>query len=162
MAGQPERVLTGYDVLLLSVLVEAQAGRVATAVAAPCPLRGLRPAVVVASSDAAAQLGAAAALLTGGAGLTDKLADHDVPRGTRAAARRTAARLVDRGRAAAARVGLDPAPVLAAPQAALEAERGPHDRLLPLLAPAGEAVASLFAHSAVVAGCPQNAAVLGE
>ncbi|MDQ1376820.1 MAG: hypothetical protein QOE15_993, partial [Acidimicrobiaceae bacterium] len=33
------RVLTGYDVLLPSVLVEAQAGRSATTTAAPCPLR---------------------------------------------------------------------------------------------------------------------------
>jgi hypothetical protein len=41
--GQAERVLTGYDVLLLSVLVEAQAGTVETTTAAPCPLRGLHP-----------------------------------------------------------------------------------------------------------------------
>ena len=41
-AGQPERALTGYDVLLLSVLVEAQAGRVSTTTAGPCALRGFR------------------------------------------------------------------------------------------------------------------------
>ncbi len=162
VAGQPERVLTGYDVLLLSVLVEAQAGRVGTAVAGPCPLRGLRPATVVSSRDPAAHLAAAGALLSGGAGLVDKLADGDLPRGTRAPARRVAARLVERGRAAAARVGLDPSAVLSAPGAAMAAERRPEDGLAALLAPAGAAVASLFAHTAVVAGCGGNAAALAE
>jgi hypothetical protein len=56
VAAQAERVLTGYDVLLLSVLVEAQAGQVGTSTAGPCPLRGLRPATVVASSTGAARL----------------------------------------------------------------------------------------------------------
>jgi hypothetical protein len=68
VAGQAERVLTGYDVLLLSVLVEAQAGAVRTTTAAPCPLRGFSSATVVASSTGAARLAAAGALLTGAPG----------------------------------------------------------------------------------------------
>ncbi|MDQ1398241.1 MAG: hypothetical protein QOK20_173, partial [Acidimicrobiaceae bacterium] len=50
VAGQGSRVLTGYDVLLPSVLVEAQAGRSATTTAAPCPLRGFRTAEVLLST----------------------------------------------------------------------------------------------------------------
>ena len=62
--GQPERVLTGYDVLLLSVLVEAQAGTVETTTAAPCPLRGFTRATVVASTSDAGRLAAAGALVS--------------------------------------------------------------------------------------------------
>src|SRR5207248_8123442 len=46
-AGQSARVLTGYDALLLSVLVEAQAGVLPTTTAGRCPLRGMRTAEVV-------------------------------------------------------------------------------------------------------------------
>ena len=161
-AGQPERTLTGYDVLLLSVLVEAQAGAVAMTTAGPCALRAFRSATVVDSADPAARLAAAGALLSGGAGLQDKLADADLPRGTRAPVRRLAGRLALRGRTLAAEVGLDPRAVLRAPADAARAERRPDAGLAALLAPAGEAVASLFAHTAHVAGRPGNADALAE
>jgi hypothetical protein len=160
VAGQPERALTGYDVLLLSVLVEAQAGRVGAEVAGPCALRGFRSATVVASDAPAAQLAAAGALLSGGAGLTDKLLDGDLPRVARTPAARIARRLVERGSAVAARVGRDPTYVLAAPRAATAAEARPAEGLLAILTPAGEAVASLFASTAQVAGRPQNVGAL--
>ena len=162
VAGQPERALTGYDVLLLSVLVEAQAGVVRTTSAGPCALRAFRSATVVDSTDPAARLAAAGALLTGAAGLTDKVADGDLPAGTRRPAGRLAGRLSLRGRALAAQVGLDPRAVLAAPTRAARAERRPEAGLPALLAPSGEAVASLFAHTAVVAGRPGNADALAE
>ena len=73
VAGQPQRALTGYDVLLLSVLVEAQAGRQPTRQAGRCTLRGFRPAMVIASDSPAARLAAAGALLTGAAGLATNL-----------------------------------------------------------------------------------------
>ena len=82
-AGQAARVLTGYDVLLLGVLVEAQAGPQPMVDAGRCPLRGFRPAVVTAPTSDAARMATAGALLTGAAGLTDKLHDGDLPAGSR-------------------------------------------------------------------------------
>jgi len=160
LVGQPERALTGYDVLLLSVLVEAQAGQVETTTAAPCPLRGFTRATVVASRSDAGRLAAAGALLTAGAGLADKLDDGDLPRVVRSPARRVSKRLAGSGTALAAAVGLDPGPVLGAPAAAAEAERGPARDLGSLLQPTGAAVAALFAHTALVAARPDNAPAL--
>ncbi len=164
VAGQPERVLTGYDVLLLSVLVEAQAepGAVETTTAAPCPLRGFTTATVVASSSDAGRLAAAGALVSAAAGLADKVHDGDLPRPVRGPARSVAARLDRSGSALAASVGLDPSVVLGAPAASAEAERAEAPTLDALLAASGEAVASLFAHTAIVAGTPANATALGD
>ena len=160
--GQAERVLTGYDVLLLSVLVEAQAGTVATTTAAPCPLRGFTRATVVASASDAGRLAAAGALVTAAAGLADKVGDGDLPRAARLPSQRVAARLDRAGTTLAALVGLDPSAVRAAPAASAAVE-GLHDvGLRPLLAPAGEAVASLFAHTSVVAGQPGNGPALAR
>lgn len=160
VAGQAERVLTGYDVLLLSVLVEAQAGSVPTTQAGPCALRGGATATVVRSDTGAARLAAAGALLSAGAGLADKLADGDLPRATRPLSRRLAGRLARRGSLLADRLGLDPVPVLAAPERAAQAEAAPAPALDALLAPTGAAVAALFAHTAVVAGRPENGPAL--
>jgi hypothetical protein len=162
VAGQPERALTGYDVLLLSVLVEAQAGPLPMEAAAPCPLRGFRSATVIAADSSAAQLAAAGALLSGGAGISDKLVDGDLPRATRGPAGRIATRLVAKGSEVAARVGLDPRPVLRAPADAAAVESRPDADLPALLAPTGSAVAALFASTADVAGRPHNAAGLAR
>jgi hypothetical protein len=160
--GQAERVLTGYDVLLLSVLVEAQAGTVETTTAAPCPLRGFTRATVVASTSDAGRLAAAGALVSAAAGLADKVADGDIPRAARLPAQRVAGRLDRAGTALAAAVGLDPSVVLGAPAASAAAEQVPAADLRSLLAPTGAAVASLFAHTAVVAGRPGNALALAR
>jgi hypothetical protein len=162
VAGQPERALTGYDVLLLSVLVEAQAGGVETTRAAPCPLRGFSGATVVASGSDAARLAAAGALLTGGAGLLDKIDDEDLPRVARRPAGRVAARLRRSGTALAEAVGLDPTPVLDAPAAAGRAESLAAPDLSAVLGSTGRAVAAMFAHTAVVAGRPANAPALAS
>ncbi len=160
--GQPERVLTGYDVLLLSVLVEAQAGTVETTTAAPCPLRGFTRATVVASTSDAGRLAAAGALVSAAAGLADKVGDGDLPRAARRPAARVAGRLDRSGTALAASVGFDPSVVLAAPAASADVEQRAGADLRSLLAPTGEAVASLFAHTAVVAGRPGNAPALAR
>ena len=160
--GQAERVLTGYDVLLLSVLVEAQAGAVETTTAAPCPLRGFTRATVVASTSGAGRLAAAGALVGAAAGLADKVVDGDLPRAARRPASRVADRLDRSGTALAASVGLDPSVVLSAPAASAAAEQVPGADLRSLLAPTGRAVASLFAHTAVVAGRPENVPALGR
>lgn len=160
-AGQAQRVLTGYDVLLLSVLVEAQAGEVRTTTAGPCALRGFATAEVVASGTGAAKLAAAGALLSAGAGLDDKVDDGDLPAAAGPAGRRVAARLARTGSVLARAVGLDPTAVLAAPERAVAAERSGGD-LEALLAPTGEAVAALFAHTSVVAGTPERAPQLAR
>jgi len=160
-AGQAQRVLTGYDVLLLSVLVEAQAGEVRTTTAGPCALRGFAPAEVVASGTGAAKLAAAGALLSAGAGLDDKVADGDLPAAVSPAGRRVAARLARTGTVLARAVGLDPTAVLAAPERAAAAERS-GGGLEALLAPTGQAVAALFAQTAVVAGTPAGAPLLAR
>jgi hypothetical protein len=159
-AGQPARVLTGYDALLLSVLVEAQAGRQPTRTAGRCPLRGMRTAEVVRADTGAMQLAAAGSLLTGAAGLADKLADGDLPYGTRGAAGAAARRITTHGIALARRVGLDPQPQLAAASRAAEVESRPGACLHELLAPTGAVVAALFAQTAAVSGRPENAAAL--
>lgn len=156
VVGHPERALTGFDVLLLSVLVEAQAGQVETTIAAPCPLRGFSRATVVASSSEAGRLAAAGALLSASAGLVDKLGDGDLPRPVRSPAGRVADRLARSGMALAAGIGLDPGPVLRAPRAAAEVEQRRSPDLRSLLRPTGDAVSALFAHTAVVAGRPDN------
>ena len=158
--GQPQRVLTGYDVLLLSVLVEAQAGHVEASEAAPCPLRGFTRATVVASSSTAGRMAAAGAVVSAAAGLADKLHDDDLPRPVRGPARHVAARLDRSGARLAASVGLDASAVLAAPAASAAAEAAPSPSLEGLLAPSGNAVASLFAHTATLAGRPHNAPAL--
>jgi hypothetical protein len=161
-AGQSARVLTGYDTLLLSVLVEAQAGRQPTTIAGRCALRGMRTAEVVLPDRPAIRLAAAGSLLTGAAGLRDKIADGDLPYGTRFAAAKAAGRYEAQGVAIAGQLGLSPAPVLAAPAAAITVEAQPGATLDDLLAPTGVVVAALFAHTAEVAGRPTNAAALSR
>ncbi|MGN6334382.1 MAG: DUF5685 family protein [Motilibacteraceae bacterium] len=109
-AGQAARVLTGYDVLLLSVLVEAQLGELPREQAGPCPLRGFARASVVAASSNGARLAAAGALLAGAAGLEDKVEDGDVARVARRPATRAGRRLHRVGTGLAEQVGLDPTP----------------------------------------------------
>jgi hypothetical protein len=159
-SGQQARLLTGYDVLLLSVLVEAQAGRQRTDHAGPCPLRAMQPATVISGSTPAMQLAAAGGLLAGSASLADKLADRDLPGLTRRTARRAAARFGHDGERLAEVVALPAADVLDAPRAAAAAEHLPDATLDELLAPSGAAVAALFAHTAAVAGTPHNADAL--
>lgn len=177
-AGQAARVLTGYDVLLVPVLVEAQAGRLPTTTAGPCALRGMRSAEVVASHTPAMQLGATAALLAGSAGLEDKVADGDIPAPARPVAARWARRLLADGQAAAQRCGFDGRPLTEAPARARSLEeagaryveaggaRSPEasgaGSLAELLQPSGQAVAAVFAQTAAVAGVPGNAGALGQ
>src|SRR4051794_10621307 len=156
-AGQRARLLTGYDVLLLSVLVEAQAGRQRTDNAGPCPLRAMQPATVISSKTPAMQLAAAGGLLAGSAGLHDKLVDGDLPPAARRTARRAADRFRRDGDRLAEVVALPTAAVVSAPVAAAEIERRPAASLDELIAPSGAAVAAMFAHTADVAGTQHNA-----
>jgi hypothetical protein len=154
-AGQAARILTGYDVLIPSVLVEAQTGRAAKVTAGRCPLRGLRTAEVVSPDEPGIRFAAGASLLNGGASLDDKIVDADVPGWTapalgRAAkaARRHGIRLTDES-------GFEAAAFADASRAAATAEVT-GTTLDEYLEPAGRAGAALFGHTAQVAGRPQN------
>ena len=159
--GQASRVLTGYDLLLVSVLVEAQAGRLATRRAGPCPLRGGMPTQVIAPGEPAVEAVAAIAMLGGAAVLADKEADGDLPFGAKPIAARARRRLENKGRKLAASIGFDPWAILDAPSAAAAAERS-SSRLEELLAPTGAAVASVFGHTATLAGCERNELALRD
>lgn len=154
-AGQASRVLTGYDILLLSVLVEAQAGRQDKITAGRCPLRGMRTAEVVPAQAPAIRLGTTAALLAGAAGIDDKVGDGDLPAWLRPPACRWAARLRRRGETLSDREGLDASALLDAPSRAAALEESGAD-LSELLAPTGAAVAAMFGHTALVAGKADN------
>lgn len=159
-AGQSARVLTGYDVLLVPVLTEAQAGPLPTHTAGACALRGFRTAAVVDSGTAAMQAGTAVALLAGGAGLTDKVDDGDAPVWLRPMVAHSARRLARTGGAAADACGLDGRDLLEAPARARSVESRAGASLAELLAPTGSAVATMFAHTAIAAGVPANTEAL--
>jgi Family of unknown function (DUF5685) len=155
-SGQSARLLTGYDVLLLSVLVEAQQGALPRAAAGRCALRGFRPASVVASSTQAMKLAAAGALLAGAAGLSDKIADADIGRSLRPVAQRSARSFRQTGARIATEVGLADTVFDDAEAAARDAETRPDGTLEELLSPSAEAVGELFAQTARVAHRPAN------
>lgn len=154
-AGQASRMLTGYDLLLLSVLVEAQAGQQETDTAAQCPLRGMRTAAVVPATNAGARLAAAGSLLAGSAAIEDKVRDHDIPRVADPVASRWAGRTLTVGRRLAGESGLDGDLLARGGRRAAQAETS-GGSLSDLLAASGEVVAELFAHTAAVAGKPAN------
>jgi hypothetical protein len=158
--GQSARVLTGYDVLMVSVLAEAQAGRLSTTTAGACPLRGFRTAEVVDATTPGAQAAVAAALVAGEASLTDKVDDGDVPLWLRPVASGTAHRLSRLGASAAEACGWDSTEVSAAPARARAIEARGGASLDELLEPTGAAVAAMFAHTAVGSGVAGNAAAL--
>ena len=149
--GHDARLATSYDGLLLSVLVEDLApDGVGHRRAGPCPLRGMRPARVVASTAAAAQLAASVSLLLAAAKVADHVADGQAPRAMRLVSRRweRAGRLLVDG------VGLDPRAVLGpvADQAGVEAVGGRD--LCSYTAPTEAATSAAFAHAAVLSGRP--------
>ncbi|MFI8105717.1 DUF5685 family protein [Streptomyces sp. NPDC086023] len=165
--GQLARVVTNYDGLLVSVLTEAQSGPVAGArrTAGPCPLRGMRTASVARGEGA--RLAAAVSLVLASAKVRDHVADRDglLARAPIAAAARTVARGWDRaGARTGAAVGFDTAVLVEAVdrQAGVESLAGPGTPVLVVTEPTETATAAAFAHTAVLAGRPGNAAPLAE
>ncbi|TDE24989.1 hypothetical protein E1295_45230 [Nonomuraea mesophila] len=189
--GHGARLTTNYDTLLLSVLTEAQLPAAAPRrTAGPCALRGFRPAEVVDARAEGARLAAAVSLVLTAGRLRDHVADGDAAFGTAAARRRLAARWEAGGARLGAGVGFDTAVLAATVDRQLDLERlatappasalrytpgrdpghgpghgaGPACGLsvLDLTAPAEDAVAAAFAHTAVLAGRPGNAPALAE
>ncbi len=165
--GQFARVATNYDGLLISVLTEAQSAPAATArrTAGPCPLRGMRTASVARGEGA--RLAAAVSLVLASAKVRDHVVDGDgllARRPVAVAARRVAASWGRAGARTGQDVGFDTALLVDAVerQAGIEALAGPGTPLLTVTEPTETATAAAFAHTALLAGRPANAAPLAE
>ncbi|MGW6569030.1 DUF5685 family protein [Streptomyces sp. NPDC054975] len=165
--GQFARVVTNYDGLIVSVLTEAQTGPVEgiRRTAGPCPLRGMRTAPV--AQGEGARLAAAVSLVLASAKVRDHVADRDglLARRPVAAAARRVARSWDRAGARTGRaLGFDTAVLVDAVdrQTGIETLAGLGTPLLAVTEPTETATAAAFAHTAVLAGRPGNAAPLAE
>ncbi|MFF2553812.1 DUF5685 family protein [Nocardia sp. NPDC058058] len=160
--GQLARAATNTDAIVLGVLTEAQQTRTLERTAAgPCPLRGMRTASVAPADSPGVQLAATASLLLGAAKIRDHIDDGDTRRLSKRPMAHVANRWHTRARAAAAPIGLDIDPLITAieSQVALE-ESGA--TLAELTAPTQLCAAELFAHTAILAGRPENADALRE
>ncbi|MCE7081819.1 DUF5685 family protein [Streptomyces sp. ST2-7A] len=165
--GQAARLLTNYDALLVSVLVDAQTGPVAgrRRTAGPCPLRGMRTAPVARGEGA--RPAAAVSMVLAAAKVRDHVADGDGalshPLVARAA-RRLATGWDRAGARSGGAVGFDTAVLVDAVdrQAGIEAAVRPGGALLAVTEPTETATAAAFAHTAHLAGRPDNAAPLAE
>jgi hypothetical protein len=162
--GQIARVVTNYDGVIVSALVEAQAGS-SRRKAGPCPLRGMRTASV--SVGEGPRLAAAASLVLAAAKVRDHADDGDgvlANRPLAGAARLVASRWARQGGASARGVHLDAAALLdvSGRQVAIEEAIGPDDSVLAVTVPTETAAAAALAHTAVLAGRPDNVEPLRE
>ncbi|MFG2625778.1 DUF5685 family protein [Streptomyces sp. NPDC048473] len=165
--GQFARIVTNYDGLIVSVLTEAQSERTTgwRRTAGPCPLRAMRTAPVARGEGA--RLAAAVSLVLASAKVRDHVADRDgllKRRPAAAAARRVAAGWDRAGARTGAQLGFDTALLVDAVdrQTGIELLAGPGTPLLTVTEPTETATAAAFAHTAILAGKPQNAEPLAE
>ncbi|MEU9080103.1 DUF5685 family protein [Kitasatospora sp. NPDC048538] len=166
--GQLARTATNYDGLIISVLVEAQAARDDSSwrrTAGPCPLRGMRTASVARGEGA--RLAAAVSLALASVKIRDHVEDRDgvFARRPVAAGARAVTRRWDRKSAgSASAIGFDTGVLLeaASRQGGLERTLRPGGSVLLVTEPTETATAAAFAHTAVLAGRPGNAAALAE
>ncbi|MGW6737375.1 DUF5685 family protein [Streptomyces sp. NPDC055013] len=165
--GQFARIVTNYDGLLISVLTEAQAEKDSglRRTAGPCPLRGMRTASV--AQGEGARLAAAVSLVLASAKVRDHVADGDgllARRPLALAARRVATGWGAAGARSGSAVGFDTAVLVDAVdrQVGIEALAGPGTPILAVTEPTETATAAAFAHTAILAGRPDNAEPLAE
>lgn len=165
--GQFARLVTNYDGLLVSVLTEAQAAGAGGGrrTAGPCPLRGMRTASV--AQGEGARLAAAVSLVLASAKVRDHVADGDgllARRPVALAARRVASSWGAAGARTGSDVGFDTAVLVDAVdrQTGIEALAGPGTPVLTVTEPTETATGAAFAHTAVLAGRPDNAGPLAE
>lgn len=167
--GHAARVATNYDGLIISVLVEAQAAPERAGAgrrkAGPCALRGMRTASVARGEGA--RLAAAVSLVLAAAKMQDHVEDKDgvfARRGVAGGARKVAARWARQGEGTGHDVGFDTAVLTRAVgrQGEVEALAGPGTSVLVVTEPTETATGAAFAHTAVLAGRPENAESLAE
>ncbi|WP_146097465.1 DUF5685 family protein [Nocardia nova] len=178
--GQLARTATNTDAIVLNVLTEAQAGESARTAAGPCALRGMRRASVAAAESPGVRLATTASLLLGAAKVRDHADDGDAGPLARRPMRKVADRWFASARTNAADIGLDIEPLIAAIGRQAELERAvqgrtrrsgtgirsqtadptPLELLATLTEPTQTCAAELFAHSAVLAGRPENTPAL--
>ncbi|WP_283136874.1 DUF5685 family protein [Rhizohabitans arisaemae] len=165
--GHAARLVTNYDGLLVSVLLEAQsAGRSPHRRAAPCALRGFRGADVVDARSEGARLAASVSLVLAAGKMRDHVQDRDgvfarrVPAGHVAGL--VAGRWADAGARTGRLIGFDTAVLTEAIGRQADLERDTDRGLLDLTEPTETAVAAAFAHTAALAGKPHNAESLAE
>ncbi|MFG3229667.1 DUF5685 family protein [Kitasatospora sp. NPDC048194] len=166
--GQLARTATNYDGLIISVLVEAQAAREDSSwrrTAGPCPLRGMRTASV--AKGEGARLAAAVSLALASVKIRDHVEDRDgvfARRPVAAGARVVTRRWERKSSGTASAVGFDTAVLLdaASRQGGLERSLLPGSSVLLVTEPTETATCAAFAHTAVIAGRPGNAAPLAE
>ncbi|MGD3106069.1 DUF5685 family protein [Streptomyces sp. YGL11-2] len=165
--GQFARIVTNYDGLIVSVLTDAQSGPadLRRRTAGPCPLRGMRTASV--AKGEGARLAASVSLVLASAKIRDHVADGNGVlrrRPMAAAARRVAAGWDRAGARTGATLGFDTAVLVDAVdrQVGIEELAGPGTPLTVVTEPTETATAAAFAHTAVLAGRPGNAAPLAE
>ncbi|MFI1463797.1 DUF5685 family protein [Nocardia carnea] len=163
--GQIARAATNTDAIVLSLLTEAQAEIPAPRrTAGPCPLRGMRTARVPVGTSAPVRLAATASLLLGSAKVGDHIVDGDLRVRLHRPMRRIATGWSAGANAHAAGIGLDIEPLVAAIEAQAGTEKriaaasGPFDTLDldELTVASRRCAAEFFAHTAVLAGRPDN------
>lgn len=184
--GQLSRAATNTDAIVLSVLTEAQSGGIEErTTAGPCALRGMRRASVVTANAPGIKLAATASLLLGAAKIRDHADDGDAAALARRPMRRMSNAWTAHALREADRIGLDAQPLLTAiaDQPRLEAlamrtvldrhaaqravSSGPRADSAPitlddLTGPTQLCAATLFGHTATLAGRPENVAALQE
>ncbi|MFE3025413.1 DUF5685 family protein [Nocardia tengchongensis] len=161
--GQLARAATNTDAIVLEILTEAQQSQPSDRTAAgPCPLRGMRRADVVAADAPGVRLAATASLLLGAAKIRDHVDDGDAHRLARRPLTRVSTRWHAGARAAAAPLGLEVEPLLAAIESQVRLENSPGSSLAELTGPTQLCAAELFAHTAILADRPENAGALRE
>lgn len=165
--GQLARGATNTDAVVLGILTEAQSANPAPRrTAGPCPLRGMRTARVPVGASAPVQLAATAALLLGSAKVGDHIDDGDARPRLHRPMRRVATGWAAGAHTRAAAIGLDIRPLVAAIEVQAATERriaaGPRDvaALDELTVASRHCAAEFFAHTAVLAGRPDNAGPL--
>ena len=163
--GQLARVATNYDGLIVSVLTEAQSQHSGDwrRTAGPCPLRGMRTASV--AQGEGARLAAAVSLVLASAKVSDHIADRDgilARKPVARAAKRVAAGWDRKGAIVGLDLGFDTAVLVEAVTRQTALESSGVRSVLAVTEPTETATAAAFAHTAVLAGRPQNQAALAE
>jgi hypothetical protein len=161
--GQPARLATNYDAVLISALTDAQSAEPAARTSHVCPLRGFRRLSVVAPSASGARYAASLSMLMVATKIDDHAADGDgfigqLPSLFTSLARR----LRNTTRQVAQRLGFDIREIVEAvsEQGGREAQSG--RGFLFYSEPTERSVAAAFAHTAQIADQPENYAPLAE